>query len=50
MSKELVALFERKRQKMERAFRKTSLSKQGWELSDIAQCLYANMQRGTHSA
>src|ERR1044071_9712654 len=46
MSKELVKLFERKRQKMERAFRKTSLSQQGWELSDVTQCLYANMYRG----
>ena len=45
MSKELVKLFEKKRQKMERAFRKTGLSKQGWELSDITQCLFANMYR-----
>jgi DNA-binding transcriptional ArsR family regulator len=49
MSKELVRLFENKRQKMERAFRKTDLSKQGWELSDITQCLYANMQRGART-
>jgi DNA-binding transcriptional ArsR family regulator len=49
MSKELVRLFERKRQKMEVAFRKTDLSKQGWELSDITQCLYANMQRGART-
>jgi DNA-binding transcriptional ArsR family regulator len=45
MGKELVKLFEKKRQKMERAFRKTSLTKQGWELSDITQCLFANMYR-----
>lgn len=45
MSKELVALFGRKRQKMERAFRKTGLSEQGWELSDVTHCLYANMYR-----
>ena len=45
MSKELVKLFERKRQKIERAFRKTSLSQQGWKLSDLTQCLYANMYR-----
>lgn len=45
MSKELVAMFERKRQKMERAFRKTSLPQQGWELSDVTQCLFANMYR-----
>jgi DNA-binding transcriptional ArsR family regulator len=49
MSKELVAMFERKRQKMERAFRKTGLSKQGWQLSDVTQCLYANMYRGART-
>ena len=30
MSKELVAMFERKRKKMEGAFRRTGLSNQGW--------------------
>jgi DNA-binding transcriptional ArsR family regulator len=49
MSKELVALFEKKRKKMESAFRNTSLSQQGWELSDVTQCLYANMQRGART-
>lgn len=49
MSKEVGALFEKKRSKMERAFRKTSLAQQGWELSDITQCLFANMQRGARS-
>jgi DNA-binding transcriptional ArsR family regulator len=49
MSKELVRLFERKRQKMERAFRKTDLAKQGWEFADITQCLYASMQRGART-
>jgi DNA-binding transcriptional ArsR family regulator len=49
MSKELVTMFEKKRQKMERAFRKTGLSKQGWELSDITQCLFANMYRGART-
>ena len=49
MSKELVAMFGRKRRKMERAFRKTGLSKQGWELSDVTQCLYANMYRGART-
>lgn len=50
MSKELVKLFERKLPKMERAFRKTSLSQQGWELPDITQCLYANMYRGARTS
>lgn len=49
MSKELVKLFEVKRLKIERAFHKTRLSKQGWELSDITQCLFANMYRGALS-
>jgi DNA-binding transcriptional ArsR family regulator len=49
MSQELVAMFERKRPKMENAFRKTGLSKQGWELSDITQCLYANMYRAART-
>jgi DNA-binding transcriptional ArsR family regulator len=45
MSAKIVALFESNRSRMERAFRKTSLPKQGWQLSDVTQCLYANMQR-----
>ena len=49
MSKEFVTLFERKRQKMERAFRKTGLSNQGWELLDITQWLYAHIQRGART-
>jgi DNA-binding transcriptional ArsR family regulator len=49
MSTELVKMFERKREKMERAFRKTSLPRQGWKLSDISQCLYANMYRGARA-
>jgi len=49
MSQELVKLFEKKRGKMERAFRKTDLSKQGWNLSDVTQCLFANMYRGART-
>ncbi len=49
MSKDLVTIFEEKRQKMERAFRKTGLAKQGWELSDVTQCLFANMYRGART-
>ncbi len=50
MSGELVTLFEKQRQKMERAFRKTGLAKQGWELSDVTQCLFANMYRGARAS
>ena len=49
MSKDLVTMFEKRRQKMERAFNKTGLSKQGWELSDITQCLFANMYRSART-
>ncbi len=49
MAQQVVALFERKRAKMERAFRRTRLADQGWEFSDITQCLYANMQRGART-
>ena len=49
MSKELVKLFEKKRRKMERAFRKTDLDQKGWELSNITHCLFANMYRGART-
>jgi DNA-binding transcriptional ArsR family regulator len=49
MAQQVVNLFERKRQQIERAFRNTGLPEQGWELSDITQCLYANMQRGART-
>ena len=49
MSEELVTVFEKRRPKMERAFSKTGLAKQGWELSDITQCLFANMYRGART-
>ena len=44
-----VIAFESNRSRMERAFRKTSLPKQGWELTDITQCLYAKMQRAARA-
>ena len=49
MSKELVTMFAKRRQKMERAFRNTGLAKQGWELSDVTQCLFANMYRSART-
>jgi DNA-binding transcriptional ArsR family regulator len=49
VTRELVTLFEKRRQKMERAFRKTGLADRGWELSDVTQCLFANMYRGARS-
>ena len=49
MSEQLAALFERRRAKMEQAFSRTSLASHGWELSDITQCLYANMYRSART-
>lgn len=49
MAQQVVALFEKKRASMEQAFNKTQLRKQGWELGDITQCLYANMQRAARA-
>lgn len=46
MAQQLVTLFEKKRPKLERAFRRTGLADQGWEFSDITQCLFAVMYRG----
>ena len=45
MAEKLASLFERRLSKMEKAFRKTTLGDHGWELSDVTQCLYANMYR-----
>ena len=45
MAEQLATLFEQRRAKMERAFKNTSLPEHGWKLSDVTQCLYANMYR-----
>jgi DNA-binding transcriptional ArsR family regulator len=45
MAEQVAALFEKKRRQMERAYKKTGLAGQGWELADVTQCLYANTQR-----
>ena len=34
---------------MVRTFNKTSLREQGWELSDVTQCLYANVYCGARA-
>ena len=45
MAQQVAALFERRRAKIERAFGRTSLADHGWQVSDVTQCLYANMYR-----
>jgi DNA-binding transcriptional ArsR family regulator len=49
MAEQVAAVFEKRRAKIERAFNNTGLKDQGWELPDITQCLYANMQRGART-
>ncbi len=49
MAEQVAALFEKKRARMERAFAKTNFASRGWELSDVTQCLYANMQRSARA-
>src|SRR5437660_4057749 len=50
MAEQVVALFEKKRQQIESAFARTSFPSRGWELTDVTQCLYANMQRNAAHA
>ena len=45
MAEKVAALMERRQQQMERAFERTGLASRGWELKDVTQCVYANMQR-----
>ena len=49
MAEQLAALFERHGPKINRAFNKTRLPAQGWELADVTQCLYANVYRGART-
>lgn len=49
MAQQVATLFERRKAKMERAFSRTTLADQGWELADVTQCLYANMYRSART-
>lgn len=49
MAQQLATLFERRRAKMERAFKKTRLPARGWKFSDVTQCLYANTYRSART-
>jgi hypothetical protein len=49
MAEQLATLFEQHRAKMEQAFQNTNLPAHGWKLSDVTQCLYANMYRGART-
>jgi DNA-binding transcriptional ArsR family regulator len=49
LAQQLADLFEKRRASMEQAFGKTNLAAHGWELSDVTQCVYANMYRGART-
>jgi DNA-binding transcriptional ArsR family regulator len=46
LAEQMADLFAKRRPQLERAFDKTTLAEQGWEFSDLAQYLYACVQRG----
>jgi len=39
-------LFKKHRRKLEKAFRETPLAERGWDFADVAQYVYASVQRG----
>ena len=49
MAEKLAALFESKQPHLKRAFNKTSLPRQGWDLTDVTQCIFANVQRSART-
>jgi DNA-binding transcriptional ArsR family regulator len=49
MAQQVVALFEKKRAKLEKAFLRTGLKDQGWQFTEVTQCFYANMQRNART-
>jgi len=49
LAQQVANVFEQRRADMERAFRNTNLPAQGWKVSDITQCLYANMYRSART-
>lgn len=46
MAERVADLFEKRRKQLESAFNKTDLANRGWVFADIAQYLYASVQRG----
>ena len=46
LSAKIAELFKRRRRKLEKAFRATSLRDRGWDFSEVAQCIFARVQRG----
>jgi DNA-binding transcriptional ArsR family regulator len=49
LSVKVAALFKRHGRELEKAFLETSLSDRGWEIADLAQYVYACVQRGARA-
>ena len=49
MAEQLASVFEERRARIESAFERTGLNEQGWEFTDVTQCLFANVQRGART-
>ena len=49
MAEKLAALFERKEPHLKRAFNRTTLPQRGWDLTDVTQCIFANVQRAART-
>jgi DNA-binding transcriptional ArsR family regulator len=46
LAAKLATLFKRHRQQLEKVFRQTPLADRGWEFAEVAQYVYASVQRG----
>jgi DNA-binding transcriptional ArsR family regulator len=46
LAAKVAALFKRHRRQLEKAFGATPLSERGWDFAEVAQCVYAKIQRG----
>jgi DNA-binding transcriptional ArsR family regulator len=43
---QVASLFRKRRRQFERAFRETALAERGWEFGEVAQFMFAKVQRG----
>jgi DNA-binding transcriptional ArsR family regulator len=46
MAEQIADLFEKNQPGLQRAIEETSVMERGWRYADVAQCLYASVQRG----
>ena len=46
LSAKVADLFRRHRKRLERSYRETPLAERGWEFAEVAQFIYASIQRG----